>query len=650
MTQMQNKAESKIDNTKPSGVKIIPVGDQHLAAVFGDTIELAYHRRICSLCRALESQPIRGIREWVPTYGALLIGYDPELVLYSELKERLEPLLGLTDDDSSDESDLVTIPVCYGGAYGPDLDFVASHTGLDAEVVIHLHQKETYLIYMLGFTPGFPYLGGMDPALETPRLKVPRTKIPAGAVGIAGKQTGVYPSASPGGWQLIGQTPLKLFNLEKEQPFLLKAGQRLKFEAINEKTFLELAAKEAEICGTSAEQKGNEIKMEMEMGMGEKSASFKKKDKSIQLETVGPLTTLQDLGRWGYRQYGVSSGGAMDRHSARVANVLVGNSENASVLEMTYLGVGFTALKPLSIAVTGAIASFTINRKTEAMDRTHHLQAGDQVSIGSFTSGMRGYLAVGGGFLGDLVMGSQSTDLRGKFGGHEGRLLKPGDMLATGADWKAAEKEMETNTENQPSDALRPLLKSISPTLKQTINACGEAVVRVVLGPQAHLFTEGDLLKFEAAAYRVTQDLDRMGMRLDGETLSPLGGGDILSDGITAGAVQVPGHGSPIVMLADCQTTGGYAKIAQVITVDLPILAQLRPGDAVKFQRISLEEAQNLYLEDRHQELTAALDSADSVDLRDPADLRGSVEQRSSKQYQLTVEGKVYLVEVEEIF
>lgn len=186
---------------------------------------------------ALESNKIEGIVEVVPTYRSLMIHYDALTIGYDDLVKKLKSLEDKLEDISLPEPEVIVIPTVYGGEYGPDIENVAQHNGIAVEEVIKIHSSKEYLIYMLGFTPGFPYLGGMDEKIATPRLKSPRTKINKGSVGIAGSQTGIYPIDSPGGWQLIGRTPLKLYEPNREVPILLKAGNYIKFAPISESEY-----------------------------------------------------------------------------------------------------------------------------------------------------------------------------------------------------------------------------------------------------------------------------------------------------------------------------------------------------------------------------------------------------------------------------
>lgn len=229
-------------------------GEACLTVVFSQQIEEEANRAVTAFQAYIEALNWSWLLETLPTYGGLTLYMDPVQMDEKKLFEAIEAFetqLGLMTAgplnsdkeppaEDSDESVIFDIPVCYGGQFGPDLELVAAHCGETPEAVIEKHTAPTYLIYMLGFTPGFPYMGGMDETLETPRLDQPRTLIPEGAVGIAGKQTGIYPMASPGGWSLIGQTPLKLFDPLRREPALLKAGMKVRFRAISEEEFNEI--------------------------------------------------------------------------------------------------------------------------------------------------------------------------------------------------------------------------------------------------------------------------------------------------------------------------------------------------------------------------------------------------------------------------
>lgn len=217
--------------------RFLPGGDSALFIEFGDGVDPELNRRVRRLLLAIQGAGLPGVVEVVPAYRSLLVHYRPRDTSPAELRARLEVLVKRAEVGEFPEPGVTEVPTVYGGEYGPDLEFVARHSGLSREEVVRLHAGKAYLIYMLGFIPGFPYLGSLSPRIATPRLETPRTNIPAGSVGIGGSQTGIYPAQSPGGWRLIGRTPLELFCPRKEPPALLQMGDYVRFVPITEQEF-----------------------------------------------------------------------------------------------------------------------------------------------------------------------------------------------------------------------------------------------------------------------------------------------------------------------------------------------------------------------------------------------------------------------------
>lgn len=218
---------------------VFPCGDCALSIQIGNEISEAVNREVVAVLSCVQRENIPGVLELVPSYTCICIHYDPAVIDYDGLMARLRKLEVQTEQFAEGSSRVVEIPVCYGGEYGPDLAYVAEYHHISEEEVIRRHSSGDYLVYMLGFLPGFAYMGGMDESISCPRLASPRTKIPAGSVGIAGSQTGIYPLASPGGWQLIGRTPVKMFEMMGETAkFTLSAGDRVQFVPISEEEFL----------------------------------------------------------------------------------------------------------------------------------------------------------------------------------------------------------------------------------------------------------------------------------------------------------------------------------------------------------------------------------------------------------------------------
>lgn len=340
----------------------------------------------------------------------------------------------------------------------------------------------------------------------------------------------------------------------------------------------------------------------------------------IKIIKPGLLTSVQDLGRHGYQQYGVCVSGAMDHVSARLANILLGNDEGEGLLELTMLGPQIEFSDPMVIAITGGDLQATINGLAVKMNRSLRVNSGDKLDFKGMKAGCRAYIAFAGGIDVPLIMGSKSTYTRGNMGGYKGRALKAGDVLSI-------------NKPSQPMDTL----------VGREIGECfyeytDDIELRVVLGPQEDAFTEEGIKTFFNSSYMVTNECDRMGYRLEGEKVDHKEGGDIISDGIAMGAVQIPSHGQPIIMMADRQTTGGYTKIANVITVDLPRVAQAKPGDKISFKRVSLDEA-HILLRDLENKIAQSKINCDKT-------VR---EILSTRQFKLKINGRAYDVMVEEL-
>ncbi|MFS0750634.1 5-oxoprolinase subunit PxpB [Oceanobacillus sp. 1P07AA] len=223
--------------------EVQPYGDRGVRIQFGESIQKVVNDQIRDFCTVLEKSRIEGVLEWIPTYTAVTIWYDPFEIVYDSLEEKIFNVKEKMHNGEISPARVVHIPVYYGGKKGPDLDDVAQYHKITTEELVSLHSSSDYLIYMMGFIPGFPYLGGLPEQIATPRLEKPRRSIPAGSVGIAGEQTGIYPLESPGGWRIIGQTPISLYNPENEHPILLKAGDYIRFIPVERKEFDEITKK-----------------------------------------------------------------------------------------------------------------------------------------------------------------------------------------------------------------------------------------------------------------------------------------------------------------------------------------------------------------------------------------------------------------------
>jgi len=294
--------------------------------------------------------------------------------------------------------------------------------------------------------------------------------------------------------------------------------------------------------------------------------------KVFQALKPGLFTTVQDLGRYDCLKYGVPISGAMDTFSLIAANLLVANDQNDACLEITLIGPELQALTTTQIAITGGIASPKVNGQSVPMWETLAVQEGDVVSFGKMESGCRAYLSIKGGIDAPLVLGSRSTYVRGGFGGIDGRKLKTGDTI------EAFDAPSLTTEFSMPEELV--------PQFTNHFQA------RVVLGPQDDMFTERGMHAFLSSPYRVTPEADRMGYRLEGQVVEHKGKADIISDALLPGAVQIPKSGKPMVIMRDAQTTGGYPKIAVVISSDVSLLGQAKPNDTIEFSKVTVKEAQ----------------------------------------------------------
>ncbi|HKP05182.1 MAG TPA: biotin-dependent carboxyltransferase family protein [Chthoniobacterales bacterium] len=308
---------------------------------------------------------------------------------------------------------------------------------------------------------------------------------------------------------------------------------------------------------------------------------------NVLVRSAGFVTSVQDRGRAGYRRSGVSSGGALDSFALRVANALVGNDDDAAGLELTLGRVRLRFEDEHMVAWCGGAFSIRIGDDNLPPGHAGFVAKDTELTITAPNAGGRAWLALSGGIDVPLILGSRSTDLRGGFGGYEGRALRDGDELSLGVK----ERRFEI------ADRLKRRFQTAAPWGAPAIWASSEnrkPVLRIVRGTDWERFTDVAQRSLLDSAFTVLSDSDRMAARLEGATLERLDSGDLISEAVTPGTIQVPPSGKPILLLGDCQTIGGYPKIAHVITVDLPVAAQLWPGEAVRFHQVSLAGAQEI--------------------------------------------------------
>jgi antagonist of KipI len=316
------------------------------------------------------------------------------------------------------------------------------------------------------------------------------------------------------------------------------------------------------------------------------------------VRSAGFLTSVQDLGRFGYRQSGTAIGGALDSHALRVANALVGNEDSAAGLEATLGTVRLHFDDQRMAAWCGGAFAVAVGGENLPPGHAGLVGKDEELIMTAPKAGSRAWLAISGGIDVPLVLGSRSTDLRGNFGGHEGRALRDGDELPLGTTESLKERRFETAVlAGRRLQIAAPWVSDWRAPAPWAATGHPNRGLRFVRGPDWARFTEEAQTALEGTPFKVTSDSDRMGVRLDGPDLPRYDSSDLLSEAVAPGTLQVPQNGKPILLLGDCQTIGGYPKIAHVITVDLPIAAQLWPGDLVRFHEVALAEAQALLRE-----------------------------------------------------
>ena len=429
------------------------------------------------------------------------------------------------------DGDLVNIPVIYDG---PDLAEVARHAGVTADDVIHIHAGTTYRAEFCGFAPGFVYLSGIDPRLHLPRRHTPRTRVPAGSIALAAGYTAVYPLSTPGGWHLLGHTNIAIFDPQRDEPSLLRAGMRVRFHPVDSlpEPFLPAVAA---LCDAD--------------------------DAVAEVLAPGPLALIQDLGRPGHGESAVGASGAFDRRAHRLANRIVGNSETAATLEALGSGLTLRAIEHVVVAVTGAHGP--VWRDENPMDRGTPiaLAPGQVLRLGAPGEGVRSMVALRGGVAAAVTLGSRSRDTLAGLGPDP---LTVGDLLCRHGTASLM------NVDHIAEESIPAIL-----------------TVRVHPGPRRDWFTPRAQSLLVDSAYTVAPDSDRIGIRLRGGELDLVEPHRRLaSEGVVRGAIQVPPDGQPVVLGPDHPVTGGYPVIGIVDDCDVDALGQSRPGTHVRFRGV----------------------------------------------------------------
>lgn len=485
---------------------------------FGTSVDPAVNDEVHALGRALLAAPAVGVTDVVPGYASLYVEFDAACTDERAVKRWVEATRAAPEAPPARS---VAVPVAYDG---PDLADVAALCGLSVEQAVALHAGTEYRVYALGFTPGFPYLGAVAPALRVPRLSRPRPRVEAHSVGLADAQTGVYPVASPGGWRIVGTALTAVYDPRRAAPFLLEPGDRVRF--LPGRGARPPAPEPVALLPASPERP------------------------LLRVLEPGLLDLVVDDGRLRAGRYGLARSGPLDPGSARLANRLLGNAPGAPVVEVNLRGPLLEVLRPTVLAFAGYGLAPLLDGEPVAPFASFLAPAGSVLSFAPRPPGARGYLAVPGGLASERFLGSASVDLRGGVG----RALRAGDVLG----------------------GERPRAPLVGAVFAPHRRFGPVTVLRLVPGPQ---FSAEAARALTAGAYTVAS-ADRMGARFAGASVP---GGEVLSEATPLGALQVTPDGSPLLLLADRGTLGGYAKPAVLHGADLGRAGQLREGDRVRF-------------------------------------------------------------------
>lgn len=506
-------------------------------------VELSSLEATLALFDSLTDTPLSGIEEIVPAARTLLIRFQPSQTSMRQLSMAItqRPLVS----SSQRPCQIITIPVHY---QGEDLADLADLSGLTVPQVIQYHQESVWKVAFTGFAPGFAYLTSPDWQWQIPRRNTPRTRIPAGSVAVAGIFSGIYPKASPGGWQLIGHTEQAIWDLNLASPALLTPGAQVQFVASESHKTISLP-----------------IQKSLPLQIPERKAS-------LTILATGLQTLWQDDGRAGKAAMGLAASGAMDKQALYSANRIVGNPRTACCLEVTLGGLRIRANKDIVVAVTGAPCPLTMTTQDGhvfllAGYQPLNLAAGDELALSTPPRGVRSYLAVRGGFVVSPVLDSCSWDSLAQVGP---KPLLAGEGLETGSQ----QHHRAVLLDEQPAEVL--------PAEGETVT------LDIMLGPRTDWFTPGSVTLLTTQSWQVAPQSNRIGLRLTGtESLARNHTDELPSEGTCSGAIQVPANGQPVLFLRDNPVTGGYPVVAVVADYHLDLAGQIPPGAFIRFRRVS---------------------------------------------------------------
>ncbi|MBN9207398.1 MAG: 5-oxoprolinase/urea amidolyase family protein [Microbacterium ginsengisoli] len=534
-----------------------------------DTLDAAL-----ALHASLAASVVPGVHELVPAARTVLVRFDPRATTRAAVARWVTDAAASPPRDAAPAA-VTVLEVVYDG---DDLDETARLLGVDAPALVAAHTGAEWTVAFTGFAPGFGYLVRADWPFDVPRLDAPRTRVPVGSVGLAGAFSGAYPRATPGGWRLIGRTDAPLFDPRGARPALLEPGAAVRFVSARD---VVRGAVRADAAGGTVAEPGRapgapnpEPAMPgpaLDSARGTPAAAPgalttpnvepTAPRRAFEVLRVGVSATLQDLGRPHLAHLGIARSGALDRAALRVANRLVGNVEGDAGIEVVGGGTALRATCDLWVAVTGAWGEVTVDRVPIGAYVATAWPAGSVLEIGWPRRGIRTIVAVRGGVDVPLEAGSRATDTLSALGPAP---LGAGDLLSIGADPASPIPVVDAFPWTAPAETLE---------------------LPVALGPRDDWFTRTAVDALFARPWRVSTDSDRVGMRLDGPLLARTRDGELPSEGMVPGALQVPPSGRPTILLADGPVTGGYPVIGVIPDAVLGLLAQAAPGTVLHFTR-----------------------------------------------------------------
>jgi antagonist of KipI len=536
-------------------------GDNAMTLELSNTIDISINQRIHFLFQYFKQKNIAGIMDIIPAYSSITLKYHSAIICKQHkvanagifITELLQEAAQLPSTDFNVEERHITIPVCYEKNYAPDLATIAGNKNLTTEQVIQLHTEKTYRVFMLGFLPGFAYMGSVNEQLYTPRLSKPKSLTLAGSIGIAGEQTGIYPFNSPGGWNIIGRTPIPLFNAKNYPPTYLQPGDIVSFKPISAKEFEALKEEPPTTSQHACAAEG------------------------IKILKYGLSDSIQDLGRFGYQHLGINPTGAMDNVAMQIANALVNNHLLEAVIELHFPAATILFQQPTLIAISGADFTAELDGKTLPLNTPTFVAANTTLVFKRQKKGSRCYIAVHGGLAIEPWLNSKSTNTKAGAGGYNGRNLLKNDCIAIN----------------------KPLSHTTTKYLHVFANAqyfySTDKYIRVIAGNEFDYLTEESQQQIQTNEFTISTQSNRMGYQLSSQPLTVQNNDLLVSSAVTKGTIQLLPSGQLIVLMAGHQTSGGYPKVAHVISADISKLAQYKAGENISFKFVSATEAEQLF-------------------------------------------------------